>query len=120
MTIQNEQFGGPLKVPIPSSRETIPGQGASSRASRVALAERGDSSGEKRAVETRRRGREAQGGRERCVSAFALNGNAGRRRKRSGQAGGEPCGALAEKKEGGIVKRSRPFVMDGLIMREIR
>jgi hypothetical protein len=33
MTIQNEQFGGPLKVPIPRGRETIPGQGASSRAS---------------------------------------------------------------------------------------
>jgi len=65
-SIQTEQFAGPLKVPIPRSRETIPGQGASSRASRAKPAERGHSSGRKRAVETRRRDREAQGEGKRC------------------------------------------------------
>jgi hypothetical protein len=33
--------------------------------------------------------------------------------------GGEPCGALAEKKEGGTVKRSRPFVMEVRAMQEM-
>ena len=87
-------------MPIPRCRETIQGQGASSRASRAGPVERGTSGGCRGAAETRHRRGEARGG---CLpahlSARALSGGLAGGRERPDERADQPSRFLAEKKE---------------------